>query len=161
MASTLGYTSHRRTRLALLLSAAAILVLSACATRPSPSPVERLPVSVSRYVSRDVQAAAVIGRLRESDGCLFLGTDQGRLGLSWPADTSWDPVRHILIVGGVHVSLGEVVMLGGGPFEITPGTMNRMAWVAPPKRECFGDRFWLVSDVTPDPPLPSGGPSLP
>jgi hypothetical protein len=145
-------------RCAVCLGAA--LVLAGCSfLRPVPPMPTAMPpavISLPIHASSSVHMAAIRGVLVVDGECLFLtGDGSTRVGIAWPAGSSWSVAAQAVVVNGVSSRVGETVLLSGGAYDPSPEDIEITPWIAAPVPECLGDKFWLAGSIA-TLPNPSG-----
>ena len=67
----------------------------------------------------DGMDAQVAGTLRLEDDCLLLSADGGTSAVMWPAGTTWDDGRQVVVLSdGTDVALGDRITSGGGYIQL-------------------------------------------
>ena len=149
----------------VLRSASAVLVFAIAGCNPEASPISpspsaglspgsplAVPVNVSVAIHPNVATndALVIGTIEVEGACLFIVTPDGlRLGVAWPAGTTWNPFRTSITVRGQEAIAGEDVEIGGGSADVTSENIASTPWIVRPLPECLGDGFIFAGSVEP------------
>jgi hypothetical protein len=114
-------------------------------------------ISLPIHASSSVHLAAIQGILVMEGECLFLtGDGRTRIGIAWPAGSSWSVAAQAVVVNGMPGRVGETLQLSGGAYDLSAEDIELTPWIAAPAPQCLGDAFWLAGSIT-GVPNPSGG----
>jgi hypothetical protein len=137
-------------RLVRALTAAAV-TLGACQADPPPAPTHET-IDVALHLERFVEMGVLSGLLTTRDGCLFIASDGVTFGVGWPQEaTTWDPSTGTITVRQGGARVGDRVVVGGGPEQISAAEIGRYRWATPPRPDCLGDQFFFAASLESDP----------
>lgn len=166
------HTHHARALTPARLRRAAgclLMLVTGCSAMPSPdksAAPEPIDLVLPRHANVATPLASLRGTLEVADGCLFIRAEDGtRIGLAWPREAMWDPVRRAAIIEDGEAMAGTEVRLVGGLYDLTVEEIGQRFWLTEPRPECVGDAFWYVGGIgrnigvgtAPEPDPPGAG----